>query len=246
MQGQLWFTEILNHGFGKPVNAVLQALPPIFHPANPEAPITNYVAMEVLVIIFLIVLFMLIRSRLSVDKPGPLQHLTEMLNDFINTQSEQVIGHGTERFTPFLSALFLFILVSNLIGLVPTLESPTAAIGITLGCAVVAFLYYNVHGIRVQGPIGYLKHFFGPVLWLAPLLFLIEIISHLARIMSLSVRLYANMFAGDAVTNAFFSLIPIGIPVIFLGLHLAVAFLQAYVFVLLTTIYLQGAVAHEH
>ena len=246
MQGQLWFTEILNHAFAKPVNAALQALPSIFHPANPEAPITNYVAMEVLVVVFLIVLFLLIRSRLSVDKPGPLQHLTEMLNDFINTQSEQVIGHGTERFTPFLSALFLFILLSNLIGLIPTLESPTGAIEITLGCAVVAFIYYNVHGIRVQGPIGYLKHFAGPVWWLAPLLFVIEIISHFARIMSLSIRLYANMFAGDAVTNAFFSLIPIGIPVIFLGLHLAVAFLQAYVFVLLTTIYLQGAVAHEH
>jgi F-type H+-transporting ATPase subunit a len=246
MQEQLWFTAILNHAFAKPVNAVLQALPPIFHPTNPDAPITNYVAMEVLVVIFLIVLFLLIRSRLSVDEPGPLQHLTEMLNDFINTQSEQIIGHGTERFTPFLSALFLFILLSNLIGLIPTLESPTGAIEITLGCAVVAFIYYNIHGIREQGPIGYLKHFAGPVWWLAWLLLPIEIISHLARIMSLSIRLYANMFAGDAVTNAFFSLIPIGIPVIFLGLHVAVACLQAYVFVLLTTIYLQGAVAHEH
>ncbi|HLW52663.1 MAG TPA: F0F1 ATP synthase subunit A [Candidatus Angelobacter sp.] len=246
MQGQLWFTEILNRAFAKPVNAVLQALPPVFHPANPDAPIPNHVAMEVLIVVFLIVLFLLIRSRLSVAKPGGLQYLAEMMNEFISDQSEQVIGHGGERFTPFLTALFLFILFSNLLGLIPTFESPTGAIQITLGCAVVAFLYYNLHGIRVQGPIGYLKHFFGPVWWLAPLLFIIEIISHLARIMSLSVRLYANMFAGDAVTNAFFSLVPIGLPVIFLGLHLFVAFLQAYVFVLLTTIYLQGAVAQEH
>lgn len=246
MQGQLWFTQILNHAFAKPVNAILQALPPVFHPANPDAPISNHVAMDVLVVILLIVLFLLIRSRLSVDKPSGLQHLAEMLNEFITNQSEQVIGHGSELFTPFLSALFLFILLSNLIGLIPTLESPTASIQITLGCALVAFFYYNFHGLRVQGPVKYLKHFLGPVLWLAPLMVIVEIISHLARIMSLSVRLYANMFAGDAVTNAFFSLIPIGVPAIFLGLHLAVAFLQAYVFVLLTTIYLQGAVAQEH
>lgn len=246
MQGQLWFTALLNHAFAKPVNAVLQALPPVFHPANPEAPIPNNVAMEVLVLIVLIILFLLIRSRLSVDKPGGLQHMVEMLDEFINNQSEQVIGHGFEPFTPFLSALGLFILLSNLVGLIPTLESPTGSIQITLGCAVVAFCYYNYYGVRVQGPLGYLKHFAGPVWWLAWLLFPIEIISHLARMMSLSVRLYANMFAGDSVTNAFFGLFPIGLPVIFLGLHLFVAFLQAYVFVLLTTIYLQGAVAQEH
>jgi F-type H+-transporting ATPase subunit a len=246
MEGQLWFTEVLNWAFGKPVNAILQALPPVFHPTNPAAPIPNHVAMEVLIIGFLIVIFLLVRSRLSVDKPGGLQHLAEMANEFIANQSEEIIGPHSEKFTPFLTALFLFILFSNLIGLVPTFESPTGAIEITLGCAVVAFLYYNFYGIKTQGPIGYLKHFAGPVWWLAPLLFIIEIISHLARVMSLSVRLYANMFAGDAVTNAFFSLVPVGIPVIFMLLHVAVSFLQAYIFTLLTTIYLQGAVAHEH
>lgn len=246
MEGQLWFTELLNHAFAKPVNAVLQALPPAFHPADPSAPISNYVAMQVLVVGILILLFLLIRSRLSVDKPGGLQHLTEMLNDFITNQSQDVIGSHSEKFTPFLSALFLFVLFGNLIGLIPTLESPTGAIEITLGCAIVAFLYYNIQGIREQGPVGYLKHFAGPVWWLAWLLFPIEIISHLARVMSLSIRLYANMFAGDAVTGAFFTLVPVVVPVIFLLLHLAVAFLQAYIFTLLTTIYLQGAVAHEH
>jgi F-type H+-transporting ATPase subunit a len=246
MEGQLWFTELLNRAFAKPVNAVLDALPPVFHPANPEAPISNYVAMEILVVGFLILLFLAVRSRLSVDRPGGFQHLVEMVNDFITKQSEDIIGSHSEKFTPFLTALFLFILASNLIGLIPSFESPTGAIQITLGCAIVAFLFYNFYGVRTQGVWGYLKHFAGPVWWLAPLLFIIEIISHLARIMSLSVRLYANMFAGDAVTNAFFTLIPIGIPVIFLFLHLAVSFLQAYIFTLLTTIYLQGAVAHEH
>jgi F-type H+-transporting ATPase subunit a len=246
MEGQLWFTALLNHAFGKPVNAVLQALPPAFHPADPAAPISNYVAMEVLVVGILILVFVLVRSRLSIDRPGGVQHLAEMLHEFITKQSEEIIGEHSDRFSPFLTALFLFILFSNLIGLVPTFESPTGAIQITLGCAIVAFFYYNIQGIKAQGPVGYLKHFMGPVWWLAWLLFPIEIISHLARVMSLSIRLYANMFAGDAVTTAFFALIPLGIPAIFLMLHLAVSFLQAYIFTLLTTIYLQGAVAHEH
>jgi F-type H+-transporting ATPase subunit a len=246
MEGQLWFTELLNHAFAKPVNAILQALPPVFHPENPEAPIPNHVAMEVLVVAILVLIFLLVRSRLTVDKPGGIQHLAEMVNDFITKQSEEIIGPHSEKFTPFLTALFLLILASNLIGVIPGFESPTGSIQITLGCAVVAFLYYNFYGIKTQGVLGYLKHFAGPVWWLAPLLFLIEIISHLARVMSLSVRLYANMFAGDAVTNAFFALIPLGIPAIFIFLHVGVSFLQAYIFTLLTTIYLQGAVAHEH
>ncbi len=246
MEGQLWFTELLNRAFAKPVDAVLQALPPAFHPANSEAPISNYVAMEILVVGILILLFLVVRSRLSVDRPGGLQHVVEMLHEFITNQSKEIIGEHSDQFTPFLTSLFLFIFVMNLIGLIPTFESPTSAIQITLGCAIVTFIYYNIQGIKAQGPVAYLKHFAGPVWWLAWLLFPIEIISHVARIMSLSIRLYANMFAGDAVTNAFFTLIPIGIPVIFLFLHLAVSFLQAYIFTLLTTIYLQGAVVHEH
>jgi F-type H+-transporting ATPase subunit a len=99
--------------------------------------------------------------------------------------------------------------------------------------------------VRAQGPIGYLKHFFGPVWWIAWLLFPIEIISHLARILSLTVRLYANMFAGDLLTMVFFSLIPLGVPVVFLGLHFGVGIIQAYLFMLLGMIYISQAVAHE-
>ncbi len=246
MEGQLWFTELLNHAFAKPVNAVLQSLPRPFHPAHPEAPISNPVAMEVLVIGILLLIFLLVRSRLSVDKPGRIQHLAEMLHGLIADQSEGIIGDHSAQFIPFLTALFLFILTSNLLGLIPTLESPTASIQVTLGCALVAFTYYNIHGLLKQGPVGYLKHFMGPVWWMAWLLLPIEIISHFARIMSLTIRLYGNMFAGDQVTAAFFNLIPIGVPVIFLLLHLGISCLQAYIFFLLTSIYLQGAVAHEH
>ena len=246
MPEQLWFTELLNHAFARPVNAVLQALPQVFHPDHPEAPITNSVAMEILVVGILIVFFLMVRSRLSVEKPGATQHLAEMFHHFITDQSEQIIGSHSAGFTPFLASLFLFILVANLIGIIPGFESPTVNISVTLGCAVVAFIYYNVHGFREQGVWGYIKHFMGPVWWLAPLMFVIEIISHLARIMSLSVRLYANIFAGDMVTLVFFSMIPLIVPVVFMLLHVGVSFLQAYIFTLLTTIYLQGAVSHEH
>jgi F-type H+-transporting ATPase subunit a len=118
---------------------------------------------------------------------------------------------------------------------------------VPLGLALFTFAYYNWNGLRAQGPIGYIKHFMGPVWWIAPLMFPIEIISHLARIMSLTVRLYANMFASDLLTLVFFSLVPPAIPIIFLGLHFGVALIQAYIFMLLTTIYLAEATTHpEH
>jgi F-type H+-transporting ATPase subunit a len=169
-----------------------------------------------------------------------------MLHGFITDQCESIIGHGGKRFAPFLTSLGLLILFCNLIGLIPGFESPTADPSIPLGLAVVTFIFYNLHGLKEQGVVGYLKHFAGPVWWMSPLLFPIEILSHLARMMSLTIRLYANIFAGDMVTLAFFTLIPVGIPVIFLMLHVGVSFLQAYIFVLLSTIYLQGAVSHEH
>jgi F-type H+-transporting ATPase subunit a len=139
----------------------------------------------------------------------------------------------------------MFILLCNLVGLVPGLESPTADVVVPLGCAVITFVYYHYHGIRANG-FGYVKQFLGPVWWLYPLMLPIEIISHFARVLSLTVRLYANMFAGDMVTLAFFSLIPIGIPLAFLTLHFAVAIIQAYVFMILATVYLSLAVAHDH
>jgi F-type H+-transporting ATPase subunit a len=246
MQEQLWFTALLNAALGKPVNAALQALPPAFHPANPQAPITNYVAMQVLVVAVIILLFLLIRSRLSVEKPGGLQHVAEMLNEFVNGQCGDIMGHGYERFIPLLTAIFLFVLFSNLLGIIPGFESPTADVRVPLGLAVVSFVYYNFHGLRKNGPIGYFKHFLGPIWWMAPLMLIIEIFSHVARMLSLTVRLWANIFAGDLVTLAFFSMIPLALPVIFNMLHIFVAVLQAYVFMLLTIIYLSGAVAESH
>lgn len=246
MQEQLWFTALLNAAIGKPVNAAMQALPPAFHPANPQAPIPNYVAMQVLVVAALIIIFLLIRSRLSVEKPGPMQHLAEMLNQFVNGQSADIIDHHYERFIPLLTAIFVFVLFSNLLGIIPGFESPTADVRVPLGLAVVSFVYYNLHGLKKNGLIGYFKHFLGPIWWMAPLMLIIEIFSHIARILSLTVRLWANIFAGDLVTLAFFSMIPLALPVVFNMLHIFVAILQAYVFMLLTIIYLSGAVAESH
>ena len=252
MPEQLWFTKVLNAAFAVPVNALLHALG--ITPEYSTAPITNAVAMEVLVCGVLLVLFILVRSRLSVESPGGLQHIFEGLHGFIEGQSRDIIGHHVETFTPFLVALGLFILFSNLLGLIPGFESPTASPVVPLGCAVCAFFYYHFHGFKRQG-VAYLKQFLGhqdpstPIFIRIPvslLMLLIEPISHLARVLSLTIRLYANIFAGDMVTLVFFSLVPIVIPVIFLGLHLFVALLQAFIFVLLTTVYLAGAVAEEH
>jgi len=243
MPEQLWFTQLLNRLLAGPVDALLRAVH--VAPADPHAPISNAVAMEVLVVGFLLLFFMLVRSRLSVENPGALQHLVEGGEGFIANQSREIIGHHSEGFTAFLTSLGLFILICNLIGLVPGFESPTAVPVVPLGCAIVAFFYYQVHGFKHSG-VGYLKHFAGPMPLLAPLMVPIEIISHLARVLSLTIRLFANMFAGDLVTLVFFSLIPIGIPIVFMGLHIGVSLLQAYIFVLLTTVYLAGAVAEEH
>jgi F-type H+-transporting ATPase subunit a len=243
MPEQLWFTHVLNNLFAGPVTGLLRAVH--FEPKYPQAPIANSAAMEALVFLILIMLFAAVRSRLSVDNPGALQHIFEGAHGFVNGQSEEIIGHHSEGYTPFLMALGFFILLCNLIGVVPGFESPTAVPVVPLGCAICAFFYYQAQGFKHSG-IAYLKHFAGPMPLLAPLMVPIELISHLARMLSLTIRLYANMFAGDMVTLVFFSLVPIGVPIVFLGLHIGVSLLQTYIFVLLTTVYLAGAVAEEH
>jgi F-type H+-transporting ATPase subunit a len=252
MPEQLWFTAILNHLFAGPVTSLLSALH--LGPKYPAAPISNSFAMELLVFAFLLILFLLVRARLSVESPKGLQHVFESVEGFILGQSNEIIGHHSEGYTPFLATLFFFILFCNLIGVIPGFESPTAVPIVPLGCAICAFAYYQFQGLKHAG-IGYLKHFFGPSdstmpifmrIPLALLMLPIELVSHLARVLSLTIRLFANMFAGDMVTLVFFSLVPIGVPIIFLGLHIGVSLLQTYIFVLLTTVYLQGAVADEH
>jgi len=252
MPEQLWVTEILNRLFAGPVTALLHAVG--VQPKHAEAPITNSFAMELLVFLSLVVVFLMVRSRLSVESPGGLQHTFEGLEGFVLGQSREIIGHHSEPYIPFFATVFLFILICNLIGLIPGFESPTGVPFVPLGCAICSFLYYHAQGFKHAGP-KYLLHFFGPPMEdmpifaripMAMLMLPIELVSHFARLLSLTVRLWANIFAGDLITLVFFSMIPIGIPIIFSGLHIVVAILQAYVFMLLSIIYVSGAVAEEH
>lgn len=243
MHEQLWFTALLNKYFAGVANAILNAVH--LPAADPGAPIPNWMAMQILVFLLLLVFFIVVRMRLSVDKPGALQHTVEGINSFVADQSHEVIGHGYERYVGYLTVLGMFILVGCFIGLVPGFETATATPSVPLGCALVTWFYYHFHGIRING-FGYIKHFMGPVWWLAPLMLVIETASHLARVLSLTIRLFANMFASDMVTLVFFTLFPIGIPIIFMLLHAGVAVIQTYIFVLLATVYIGEAVAHEH
>jgi F-type H+-transporting ATPase subunit a len=240
---QLWFTALLNRLLGGPVVSLLLALH--IHPKHPSVPIPNSVAMEVLVVLLLSAFFVAVRLQLSVDRPGGLQHSMEWIESFFGNMAQEIIGHHYHPYHSYLIILGLFILTCNLIGIIPGFESPTAVPIVPLGCALVTWFYYHFQGLRQNG-LGYFKHFMGPVWWLAPLMLPIEIFSHTARLLSLTVRLFANMFAGEMVTLVFFSLIPIGLPIVFEGLHIGVSLIQTYIFVILTCVYLGEATAHEH
>ena len=145
--------------------------------------------------------------------------------------------------------MFVFILSGNLMGLIPGLMAPTSKINVTLGCALTVWVYYHIQGIKEQGPVAYFKHFAmppGSPLFLAPLMLIIELISHLSRVMSLSLRLFGNIFGEELVILILFSIIPFLVPLPMMFLGLVTASLQAFIFVLLSTIYLGGAVATEH
>ena len=244
MPESLAFTRLLNHLFGGVLTSIMQTMG--YHPANPAAPINDTFAVELLVVCGLMVFFLLVRLTLSVENPNPAQQVAEMIHEFTGTQGEQVMGHGYERFQAFVTCILLFVLLNNLLGLIPGIDTPTSKPAVPLGIAVLTFLYYNFHGLRVHGPIGYLKQFVGPMWQISWLIFPIEIISHLARVMSLTIRLYANMLASDMLTLIAFSFMPFALPVLPLALHTLVAVIQAYVFMLLSMIYLAMAVSHEH
>lgn len=240
---ELWITVLFNRFLAAPLNALLSAIG--LPAADPAHPWQNWIAMEILVVAIILILFAILRSRLSVENPGKLQLTFEAMYKFVMGQTDDAVEHG-KKYAPFFGALFVFILFMNLIGVIPGFESPTMTVSVPLGLAVVVFLYYHWMGLREQGLGKYLAHFIGPMIALAPLMILIEIISHFARPLSLTVRLFANMFAGEKVTLTFLSLTFLVAPAVFMGLHVFVGFLQAYIFMLLAMIYVGGAVAHEH
>ena len=240
-ESELWITRIFNDRFSDLGNAALQLVG--IHPqARPWA---NYVLMQFVVIALLVVVFAVLRARLSATNPGKLQQTFELFYGFVRGQAENQMGHAASRYLTFFGTIFIFILVSNLIGMVPVFESPTMNAPVTLGCAMATFLYYHLMGLQVNG-FKYILQFMGPKWWLAGLMFPIEIVSHLARPLALTIRLYANMFAGEQVTIVFVGLTYLGFPVLFMVLHAFVSVVQAYIFMLLTMFYVGSAVSHEH
>ena len=173
-----------------------------------------------------------------------LRNLFELILGFLSGLAKDIIGHHYKKYLPLLASCFFFILFMNLLGLIPGFLPPTQKMNITVGLALVIFLSTHYFGVRENG-ISYLKHFLGPVWWMAPIMLPIEIISHLARPMSLSLRLFGNITGDHAVVAGFMALIPLVVPSVFLGLGLFVSFMQALIFTVLSMIYISGAVTHE-
>jgi F-type H+-transporting ATPase subunit a len=240
---EVWLTKLFNDNLAGLGNWLLALFR--LHAENPARPWANFITMQILVAAIIVVLFALLRPQLSMDRPGKTQHIFEAIYTFLRGEASDNIGHEGPKFLPFLGTLFIFILFSNLIGIIPGFESPTMTPSVPAGCAVLVFVYYNFMGFRQQGAFSYLKHFAGPMPVLAPLMVPIELISHMARPLSLTIRLFANMLAGEKVTVVFLGLTYLVAPALFMGLHVFVSFLQAYIFVLLTMIYLSETVPHE-
>jgi F-type H+-transporting ATPase subunit a len=244
MEHELWLTALLNKSLGGAVTSLLVRIG--FPPADAAHPIPNYFAMELVVILLILIVAIWLRSRLSVENPGTFQQATELVVQFTQNLTDEVIGPGGRRYVAMLGTLGVFVLLCNMLGLIPLFSTPTAHIQVTLGLSVLAFLYYNFQGFRQLGVVGYLKHLCGPMLALAVIMFPIEIISNTGRMLSLSVRLYANMLVGNLLEKVFGGLVPIVVPVIFAALHIFVSILQAYIFMLLPAVYIGMAVSEEH
>jgi F-type H+-transporting ATPase subunit a len=229
--------------------------------------------MALMVLVVGTVLALLLRARLSVERPGASQQIAEMLftnpvGFGINDVLSENAGHHWEQYVPMVGTVAIFVLLANLFGAFPFLSSPTANITVPLGCAIIAFLYFNWQGIRHHGPFGYVKTFTGGVHWsLWILIFPVEIISTTARVLSLTVRLWANIFASDLIYGLFVGLfaapvvwgwtkspvlavvlgvLPALVPIAFILLHVFVSIVQTYVFAILPAVYIGLATADEH
>lgn len=174
-----------------------------------------------------------------------LRGIFEVVTETISGLAEMVIGEHGHHYVPLFASIFFFILLNNLIGIVPGMTPATENINTTFAFGVAMFLIYNFQGVKESGVLKYLKHFMGPVIFLAPLMFVIEIVSHLVRPVSLGLRL-ANVMMGDhTVLSVFLDLVPIGVPIPFYVLGIFVCFVQAFVFTLLSMVYVAFATAHD-
>jgi F-type H+-transporting ATPase subunit a len=243
---QLWVTDAVNAVFGPIAAAILRAF-------GREVPhgnvIPDYLAMLLLITVVLTIFSLIVRSRLNVENPGRLQIVLE---DFVNgfhSLLDDFVGPKGRRYLPLVGSMFLLIWLSNLAGLVPGLMAPTSNLNVTLGCALTVWVFYHVQGVKEQGLVAYLKHFAvppGSPVAMAPLMLIIELISHVARVMSLTLRLFGNIFGEELVIIILASLVPFVVPLPMMFLGLLTGTLQALIFVILTMVYLGAAVTVEH
>jgi len=242
-----------------PVNRLLLALlgpPPVeklspaaaafFFPDGKEAWIPDPAIMTLLVLVLFAVFFPLAARGYRRERPGGLQNFLEMVVSGVRGLLSDVIGHGAEKkYLNLIGAFALFIFVGNLFGLFFFLQPPTGTLSTTVALALMSFVYFNFQGLREHGLLNYLKHFMGPVVWLAPLVFVIEMIGNFARILSLSLRLFMNIYGEHTATGIFAGLAPIVVPWPLMALGLFTALLQAFIFVTLSSVYISLATAHE-
>jgi F-type H+-transporting ATPase subunit a len=242
----LLIVEAVNAVLGPPVAWLLGALG--FHVEGHEV-IPPHIVMTMLIVAVVTVVSLIMKSRLSVENPSRFQILLEDGVTAVVGLLEEWIGPDGKRYLPLIFTLGLFILLGNYAGLVPGLMAPTSSINVTVGCAITTWVYYHYQGFRKQGVVNYLKHFAvppGAPVWMAPLMLIIELISHSSRLLSLSLRLFGNIFGEEMVILIIGGLVPFLFPLPFMFLGLITGALQAFIFVLLSIIYLQAAVAVEH
>lgn len=213
--------------------------------------VPNYLVFCALTTLIVLLVGLMIRAKLSVDNPGKLQIVLEDITTFIVAQLENAIGPGKGRkYLALCGGIFIFILIGNLMGQVPGLGAPTSNINVPFGCALTVWLYYHWQGIKTQGPVSYILHFaFPPGVpkAMAPLMLPIELISHLSRVLSLTLRLFGNIFGEHLVVLIIGSIVPFIAPLPIQMLGLIVGPLQAFIFMTLTAIYLSAATAvDEH
>lgn len=211
---------------------------------NPHV-VPHYVTYAFLASLLLIGVALVMRGSLALVPKG-VQNFMELMVESLYKLAEENIGHDWGKyFFPLIGTLGLYILLCNFMGLIPGFTAPTSNINMTASMAVPVFLATHYYGIKVHG-VKYIKHFLGPIMWLAPMMFIIEFIGHLVRPVTLSVRLFGNMIAKHMILFALGLLAPVIVPVAILGLGVLVSLIQAFVFVLLTSLYLAGSVEEAH
>lgn len=223
--------------FYEPVNSLVK---PLLGFAVPD-----HVIMALFVLLLSSIIFPLMSRRISKDNPGGFQQFLEVIVGGLKGLLHEVVGPHSERYLYIIGGFAVFIFLSNICGLFFFLQPPTGNINTTFGLSLTAFLYYNWQGIKAQGFGHYIAHFAGPIWWLAPLMFPIELIGHLARILSLGMRLFGNIFGEHTATGIFMGMLPFIVPWPMMGLGIFGSFLQTFVFIMLTMVYIGGAVAAE-